>query len=259
MVSKEELKDLLKELKSESDLRKIGEKARSLLRNVDPKELSLAEQELIQEGVPPEELRRLCEVHLKALSLKEEGSEMGKDHPISILKAEHEAILRNLEALEGIVGKASASKSYGEIEGELKELERITNVLIDAEKHHRREEEALFPPLEERGITGPPRIMRMEHEDMRARKKALKKLLEERAGLEYGDFINRLSELSGYIIPTLRDHIFKENNILYPTALETLEGSAWEIMKGKFNEIGYCCFTPGAEGRVQKLEASHRH
>lgn len=258
MVSKEELKELLRELRSESDLREIGEKARSLLKNVDPKELSLAEQELIQEGVPPEELRRLCEVHLKALSLKE-GSGIGEGHPISILKAEHEIILRNLEALEGIVEKVSASGSYGQIEGELKELERVTNVLIDAEKHHRREEEALFPPLEERGITGPPRIMRMEHEDMRARKKALKKLLEERAGLEYGDFINKLSELSGYIIPTLRNHIFKENNILYPTALETLEGSAWEIVKRKFNEIGYCCFTPGVEGRVQKLEASHRH
>ena len=44
---------------------------------------------------------------------------------------------------------------------------------------------------------------------------------------------------------TLRDHIFKENNILYPTALEVIkENSVWKKMKDDCDKIGYCCFTP---------------
>ncbi len=44
---------------------------------------------------------------------------------------------------------------------------------------------------------------------------------------------------------TLRDHIFKENNILYPMAVQViLEPEKWADMKLKCDEIGYCCFTP---------------
>lgn len=51
MVSKEELKSLLRELRSETDLIKVKEKAQVFLEDVDPKVLSLAEQKLIQEGI----------------------------------------------------------------------------------------------------------------------------------------------------------------------------------------------------------------
>ncbi len=244
MVSKEELKNLLRELRSETDLIKVKEKAREFLEDVDPKVLSLAEQELIQKGMDPEELRKLCEVHLKILSIKEEKMEMESAHPISILKEEHGIILKNLDALEKTMKKVNASKSFEQIENELEQIERIAHTLIDAEKHHQTEEEALFPPLEERGITGPPRIMRMEHRDLRQRKKALGKLVDEHDKLDYNDFVEKLRELEGYIVPTLRAHIDKENNILYPTALKSLEEKQWKTMKEEFDAIGYCCFTP---------------
>ncbi|MFQ6073835.1 MAG: DUF438 domain-containing protein [Candidatus Bathyarchaeia archaeon] len=244
MVSKEELKNLLRELRSEADITRVREKAREFLEDVDPKVLSLAEQELIQEGMDPEELRKLCEVHLQVLSVKEEKSEIEPTHPISILKGEHDVILKNLDALEKTMEGINASESFEQIGKELEEIERIAHILIDAEKHHQREEEALFPLLEERGITGPPRIMRMEHRELRARKKALGKLVDEHDALGYNDFVKRLRELEGYIVPTLRAHISKENNILYPTALKSLEEKQWKKMKGEFDAIGYCCFTP---------------
>jgi len=88
VVSKEELKNLLRELRSEADITRVREKAREFLEDVDPKVLSLAEQELLQEGMDPEELRKLCEVHLNVLSIKEEKPEIEPTHPISILKEE---------------------------------------------------------------------------------------------------------------------------------------------------------------------------
>jgi len=64
MANKEELKQILKELRTQSDLAQVKAKAAEFLRNVDPQTLSLAEQGLMHEGISPEELRRLYGVHL---------------------------------------------------------------------------------------------------------------------------------------------------------------------------------------------------
>ncbi|TET13228.1 MAG: DUF438 domain-containing protein [Dehalococcoidia bacterium] len=68
MASNEELKQILRELRSGGDVARIKEKAAESLKKVDPKTLSLAEQELMQEGISQEELRRLCDVHLEVIS-----------------------------------------------------------------------------------------------------------------------------------------------------------------------------------------------
>lgn len=248
MVDKEELKKLLRELKSEAHLAEVKKKAEKFLENVDPRLLSLAEQELIQEGMDPEDLRKLCEIHLKALSLKKEKAELGVVHPLSILREEHEIILENLRRFEKTMEKIRVSESFEQISDELDELGTIAHLLVDAEKHHRREEEALFPPLEERGVTGPPRIMRMEHEELWQRKKALKELVDKHETMDYPTFVERLHELEAYIVSNLRSHIKKENNILYPTPVKTLEEKQWKKIKEEFDGIGYCCFTPKREG-----------
>jgi len=254
MASKEELKRILKELKSEEDLARIEEKARLLLRDVDPEALSLVEQELMAEGFSPEEFRRLCEIHLRAITIREESHEIESAHPISILKAEHEVILENLKTLEKIVRGIKSNVSLDQLNEELNKLEPIVELLLEAESHHQREERALFPRLEERGITGPPNVMKIEHEDLRARKRALKKLLDERNTLNRNYLVSKLHELSTYIVLTLNDHIYKENNILYPLALRTISEKEWDRIKEEFDAIGYCCFTP--ENKVQR---GHHH
>ena len=103
----------------------------------------------------------------------------------------------------------------------------------------------MFTELEDREITGPTRIMRMEHEDLRAKKKFLKKATEEVSELNFNEFKEKVDETSKYIIFNLRDHIFKENYILYPTAIEAITGKEiWQDMKLRCDEIGYCSFTP---------------
>jgi len=43
----------------------------------------------------------------------------------------------------------------------------------------------------------------------------------------------------------LREHISKENDILYPISLEVIpEEIVWQNMKKECDKIGYCCFTP---------------
>ncbi|MEM4979612.1 MAG: DUF438 domain-containing protein [Candidatus Bathyarchaeia archaeon] len=63
-------------------------------------------------------------------------------------------------------------------------------------------------------------------------------------GQSYDDFVSRLNEVGGYIVQNLNGHIFKEDNILYPTALQVIPEQGWREIKRKFDEIGYCCLTP---------------
>jgi PAS domain S-box-containing protein len=42
----------------------------------------------------------------------------------------------------------------------------------------------------------------------------------------------------------LPDHFFKENNILFPTALQVVTDKEWEDVRREFDDIGYPGFTP---------------
>ena len=63
--------------------------------------------------------------------------------------------------------------------------------------------------------------------------------------MDFTEFKNRVSSAIKILIMTLRDHIFKENNILYPTSVEVIkEKSEWEEIKKGCDNVGYCKFTP---------------
>jgi len=244
-MDKDELKAILRQPKSESDLADAREKAAKMLRIVDPKVLSLAEQELMKEGFSRDELRELCDIHLKGLSGRiEEKPVVDENHPISILQEEHKAILGYLDKLEEIAQGPEITDNLRLPQGKMAGLRAVSQMLLEAESHHKREEDALFPRLEEQGIDGPPSIMRLEHNELRKKKKALNDLVEAADRWNDEDFSMQLRELAGYIAPTLRSHIFKEDNILYPTALQAIPGEEWPNIKRQFDAIGYCSFTP---------------
>lgn len=122
---------------------------------------------------------------------------------------------------------------------------QLATSLLDAENHHKREEDILFPELEKRNITGPTRIMRMEHDDLRAKKKMLKETAQKASTMDFNECKSKLDDVAKHIVFELRDHIYKENYILYPTAIDAIkENSLWDEMKEKSNVIGYCPFTP---------------
>jgi len=244
-LQKEELKQILREIKSQSDAAGVREKAGRLLSSVDPKVLSLAEQDLMKEGFAPEELGELCDVHLQLLSGKIERQRVDDpEQPIIILKEEHTAILGYVDNLEQIARKLGAGTSSKLSQDDLSMLRNVSEMLLEAENHHKREEDVLFPRLEQRGIGGPPAMMRLEHKELRTRKKALKELVGKVDKLNERDFSKQLEELAEYIVPTFRNHIFKENNILYPTALQAIPASEWTSIQTEFDRIGYCPFTP---------------
>ncbi|QGU94690.1 DUF438 domain-containing protein [Clostridium bovifaecis] len=242
----EKLTQVLKKLNSEGVTEDLRKEALKIVSNINPLELSIAEQNLIDEGMNPHDLRHLCDIHMEVLKdeLDKIKTQIHKGHVLRTLISEHDKILELLTELEELNSKIQGMESYDCNTDEFKRLATLADKILDAEKHHKREEDVLFLEMENRQVTGPTRIMRMEHDDLRARKKQLKNIAEFVPQLDFNTFKKTLDEVSKYIVFNLKDHIFKENYILYPSALESIKDEgAWEEMKKRCDDIGYCSFT----------------
>ena len=245
----EKLTEVLQRLNQEGVTETLRKEALDIVSNISPIELSIAEQGLIEQGMDPKDLRHLCDIHMEVLKgeLDKIKTKIEPGHVVFTFIDEHDKILEFLTQLEEINIKIQKLQSYANSLKEFEVLKTVVDNILDAENHHQREEKVLFTELEDRKITGPTRIMRMEHEDLRAKKKALKQTAEEVSDLNFIETKEKVDEISKYIIFNLRDHIFKENYILYPTAIEAItEKETWEDMKKRCDEIGYCGFTTTA-------------
>jgi len=129
---------------------------------------------------------------------------------IEELKSDHQNILAHLDDLAVVINQPEISHA------KVREFLHFTEIF--AEPHHQKEEQVLFPALEKKGLPnagGPIGMMLMEHTAKRDYLTKMKQALEE----------NNEDKLKGYtqaMISLLREHIYKEDNILYPCAQEML-------------------------------------
>ena len=124
------------------------------------------------------------------------------------LRSDHQKILESFDGLEKSISKNPLV--YEEI-GEF--LEFTKNF---SEPHHKKEEKVLFPALEKKGIPnegGPIGMMLFEHETKRSHIKKIDEGFKEKNGEKI--LLNAKAAIS-----LMREHIEKENNILYPMAEE---------------------------------------
>ena len=154
-------------------------------------------------------------------------------HPLENLMEEHRSALANLDALEeAIPALGSKAEAMATVEEVVRFLDR------ELELHLRKEEEALFPQLERQigAGGGPTYVMRLEHRDLRQKKGQLAELLPQ---AKEGDVasLGQMASTAHYIIIHLREHIWKEDNILFPMSQEHLEESAWPEIARRFEEI----------------------
>jgi len=240
------LKEIVKQLHDGVPPQEVKEKFKQILKDTSSEDIAKIEQELVKEGMPREELQRLCDVHLAVFGEQLEKHELQTPpgHPISILMEEHKILTQRAERL-GILAKMIEEACDVVYVGDvLTEVQGIVKDFVDAEKHYLREENVLFPMLEKHGITEPPAIMWMEHNQIRDIKKRLRSLVENWNAISFYDFKTQLGEVAKPLCSILPSHFFKENNILFPAALQVVTSEEWEEARKEFDEIGYCCFTP---------------
>lgn len=245
---KKTLKELMRQLHSGTPPAEVKEKFKQVLKDVSSTEIAKIEDELVKEGMPREELQKLCDVHLEVFreQLEKEKTQMeiAPENPVNTLMEEHKILLRFLEEMDAIVKRVQQVDDPQIVSEVIPQLKHIAEDFLDTEKHYLREENVLFPILEKHGVTEPPAIMWMEHTKLREQKKLFHKLLEDYNKMSFEDFKGQLCSVAGALYEILSSHIFKENNILFPTALQVVTEQEWKDARKEFDEIGYCCFTP---------------
>ena len=157
---KQALKDLIRQLHSGVSPEEAKRKFKELLKDVTPLEISEIEQELVEEGMPRDEIRRLCDVHIAVFrdQLEKQRLNVPLSHPVNILMEEHKILLKISQKLESVARNSRDIKEKFS-ENEKNVLNHIAQDFKDSEKHYLREENVLFPIMEKHGITEPPTVM----------------------------------------------------------------------------------------------------
>jgi len=243
---KEALKEMVRRLHRGEQTEDVKKEFKELLGGLGPTEISQLEDELVKEGMPVEELHRLCDVHLAVFkeSIEKEKALAPPGHPIDILMEEHKMLLGFAERLRTVAKELKEAGNFDSGNEQLEHLTHIAEHFKSSLSHYVREENVLFPYLEKHGIVNPPKVMWMEHDQVHGIEKNFYKLLEERKELDFENFSKQLEEVALSLAEMLSSHFYKENNVLYPTSIKIMSGTEWDDMRRQFDELGYCCFTP---------------
>jgi len=243
---KETLKKLIIRLHRGEGVEEIKKEFRDLLSRASADEIAEVEEELVREGMSPDAIRELCDVHLSLFreSLEKEEAQVHKGHPVHILMEEHKMLLKYVEELGDTYSIIEKAANIGPADEQMGSLLDIVEKFKGSASHYQREENVLFPYLERHGVTQPPAIMWKEHDMIREIEKRLFQTVDARESLSFKGFVERLKEEAIALAEMLSSHFYKENNILFPTALKVIGEDEWRDIRRQFDELGYCPFTP---------------
>lgn len=157
-------------------------------------------------------------------------------HCTEILSREHRVILRVLVCLDRVL---SACETAGRLEREdAGQILAFFKGFADS-WHHAKEEQCLFPKLVELGLpedSGPVRVMLDEHDLGRGLVGSLSTSLEGAAEGRAEDVATFLASGRQYL-ELLRDHIAKEDHVLFPMAQGFLTPEADQAVRAAFEAV----------------------
>ncbi len=233
----QKLKQLIMELHEGRNFEEVKKEFAISFENVSPKEISDLEQSIIMEGMPVSEVQRLCNVHSAVFkgSIDEIHEDTSKSavlgHPLNTFKRENEKIKQFLAVKFRFHMDMLKENDLKQNRDKL--IDDLT-ILYEIDKHYLRKENLIFPYLEKYGITGPPKVMWGVDDDIRDLIKEVLSSLKD--GNETKEFIlERLENL----ISQINEMIFKEENILFPMAEDTLTQDEWLLIQDESSEIGF--------------------
>jgi len=255
---KELLKHMILQLHAGEAPDLVRKRLVELLTSIPYDEVVEVEQELISEGLPVEEVLKLCDIHQMVLDghIEQTGSNpVPPGHPVDTFKKENLELEKVITDLEQLFGKVKGIKEV-DVRQWLINVHTRLNSLMDVDKHYRRKEYLLFPFLEKYQITGPPKVMWGKHDEIRTQLKASIEAVST-AGTITPDEALAITEL--ILIPAVKgisDMISKEEEILLPMSMDKLTDADWFTVYQQTNEFGYCLYDPQSEWAPEGMKIS---
>lgn len=254
---KELLKHMILQLHEGKAPEAVKKQLIRLLGKVPYNDVVEVEQELIKEGLPQEEVLRLCDIHTMALDGvldHTEAKTAPPGHPVHTFKEENRALRKEIQTLEHLYDDVKNSKSKDQLGRLFDEIHQQFNALMDAEKHYLRKENLLFPFLEKHGITGPPTVMWGKHDEARELLKGAVEALGATDDITVEEAKTVIDLVLGPASKAVDDMINKEEEILFPMCLDTLKEEEWLKIERQSIEYGFCLYDPKVKWSPEGIE-----
>lgn len=232
-MRKNTIKDIIKQLHEGKTVEEVKNQFEKAFEGVTASEISEAEGALIREGLPIEEVQKLCDVHASVFKGSIEEIHQPTDpsfipgHPVQVLKLENKEIKKIISKIRNSVQEIGSTSDIHKIQAGIGELLKVSI-------HYKKKENLLFPYMEKYGITAPPKVMWGVDDEIRADIKELKEIF----SVEIKAFDKAISKLNE-VIDKIEEMIFKEENIMIPMLVETLTQEEWKIISDESAEIGF--------------------
>lgn len=255
---KKRLKELILRLHMGEEPEKVRHDLIEYLQQVPYNEVVETEQELISEGLPADEVLKFCDLHTMVLDGHIDVSTMRKvppGHPVDVFFEENKALRKVVAEVHDAIGRIK-NVPDDSLHQSIMEIQGAFNQLTDVDKHYKRKEYLVFPYLEKKGITGPPKVMWGKHDEIRTLLQGAVETL--RACPPDREELQAVADIM--LLPALKgvdDMITKEEEILFPMALETLTEAEWYEVHRQTLDIGYCLYDPQVEWIPSVGSAAH--
>ncbi len=249
---KKRLKELILQLHEGKPPEKVREELISTLRNIPYGEVVEVEQELIAGGLPESEVLKLCDIHGEVLEGHVDLSgarDIPEGHPVDLFRKENEELKKVAVKARDMI-QALDKVPAGTFVQFKNTLQSFFNDLMDVDKHYQRKEYLVFPYLEKNEITGPPKVMWGKHDEIRDQLKGCIALLKE-PELTKQDLIDARDLLLLPALKALADMVQKEEEILFPMAMDVLTEEEWWNVHNQTLEFGFTLYDPQVEWKPE--------
>lgn len=231
-----------------------------LLGEVPYDDVVSVEQELITEGLPTEEVLKLCDIHAEVLKGhidQSDAADVPLGHPVHTFQQENRALEGELALLDKLFQSINDSNDDDDVSELMAQVHVRVNALSDVEKHYQRKENLLFPFLEKHGITGPPTVMWGKHDETRELIKAAVEAMRQISEIKADEAAVVIETIVKPMASSIDEMIFKEEQILLPMSMDTLTDSEWGQVQAQSLSIGFCLYDPTDEWRPKTDESLH--
>ncbi|MBS2100949.1 DUF438 domain-containing protein [Carboxylicivirga linearis] len=251
---KERLKELILKLHEGESAEAVKKELVETLKIIPYGEVVEVEQELMQEGLPEEEVLKLCDVHGSVLEGNVDLSgakDIPAGHPVDVFKNENIELKKVAEKAKTLL-KALSAVDDSEFQQFIFGLQGVFNQLMDVDKHYLRKEYLVFPHLEKNEITGPPKVMWGKHDEIREQLKGCIEVLNSK-DITKTDLVDSLDLLFFPTLQAVIDMVQKEEEILFPMSMDVLTKEDWWSIHKQTLEFGFCLYDPQVEWKPEGL------
>ena len=236
---------LLKRINSGVDPKLLKRESHRLLPEIDPGDIATAEQNLISDGFSARLVQQLSAAFVLMGILEEKNpnlkNRLSTNHVLRKVIAEHDLLRCFISDLEQVNKNIQSMKGLTDTCCEFRKLTHIIEHLDAMDEHIEQEEDVIFPFLKKYGWSSLCRSASSDHIYIRIAVSDLIRLIGTFDSTKTREFKIRLNSITSYLCPAIIEHLFQEDNILYPIALEVIKDEGvWENMKELCDEIGYC-------------------